>query len=108
MYDEQGRGSLDSLNNITHVGHASPGSLRGFPKAEEAEHDSRLIYEGIAAYADRLVSSLPDPLEVVFLVCTGSEANDLPVRMARQVTGRSRRQRYRWRVPRQHRCPHGR
>jgi 4-aminobutyrate aminotransferase-like enzyme len=51
--------------------------------------NSRFVYEGIATYAERLVSTLPAPLEVVFLVCTGSEANDLALRMARQVTGRT-------------------
>ena len=50
--------------------------------------NSRFIYEGIAIYADKLVSTLPAPLEVVFLVCSGSEANDLALRIARQVTGR--------------------
>jgi 4-aminobutyrate aminotransferase-like enzyme len=50
--------------------------------------NSRFLYEGIASYAERLISTLPAPLEVVFLVCSGSEANDLAIRIARQVTGR--------------------
>jgi 4-aminobutyrate aminotransferase-like enzyme len=50
--------------------------------------NSRFVYEEMATYADRLASLLPDPLEVVFLVCTGSEANDLALRIAREVTGR--------------------
>ena len=50
--------------------------------------NSRFLYEGIATYAERLTATLPDPLDVVFLVCSGSEANDLAIRIARQVTGR--------------------
>jgi 4-aminobutyrate aminotransferase-like enzyme len=50
--------------------------------------NSRFIYEGIATYAERIVATLPAPLEVVFFVCTGSEANDLALRISRQVTGR--------------------
>jgi len=90
LYDEHGRGYLDSLNNVTHVGHADPRITEAASRQlKKLNTNSRFIYEGIAAYAERLVSSLPDPLEVVFLVCTGSEANDLALRIARQVTGRS-------------------
>jgi len=89
LYDEDGLAYLDSLNNVTHVGHADPrvaeASRRQMSKLNT---NSRFIYEGIATYAEKLVATLPDPLEVVFLVCSGSEANDLAIRIARQVTGR--------------------
>jgi 4-aminobutyrate aminotransferase-like enzyme len=49
--------------------------------------NSRFVYPGIAQYAERLTARLPAGLDVAFLVCTGSEANDLAVRIARQVTG---------------------
>ena len=89
LYDEHGRGYLDSLNNVTHVGHAEPRiSAAAFRQMSKLNTNSRLLYEGIATYAERLVATLPAPLEVVFLVCTGSEANDLALRMARQLTGR--------------------
>ena len=89
LYDEDGYAYLDSLNNVTHVGHANPvvaeASRRQMSKLNT---NSRFIYEGIATYAEKLTATLPDPLEVVFLVCSGSEANDLAIRIARQVTGR--------------------
>jgi 4-aminobutyrate aminotransferase-like enzyme/Ser/Thr protein kinase RdoA (MazF antagonist) len=89
LYDEDGFAYLDSLNNVTHVGHAdrrvAEASRRQMNKLNT---NSRFIYEGIATYAEKLVATLPPPLEVVFLVCTGSEANDLAIRIARQVTGR--------------------
>ncbi|MSY98099.1 MAG: aminotransferase class III-fold pyridoxal phosphate-dependent enzyme, partial [Actinobacteria bacterium] len=50
--------------------------------------NSRFMFEGIASYASRIVETLPKPLEVVFFVCTGSEANDLALRISRQITGR--------------------
>jgi 4-aminobutyrate aminotransferase-like enzyme/Ser/Thr protein kinase RdoA (MazF antagonist) len=90
LYDESGRGYLDAINNVTHVGHANPRIIDvATAQLKKLNTNSRFVYEGIATYAERLVSTLPAPLEVVFLVCTGSEANDLALRMARQVTGRT-------------------
>ena len=90
LYDEHGRAYLDAINNVTHVGHAEPRiSAAAVGQLRKLNTNSRFIYEGIATYAERLVATLPAPLEVVFLVCTGSEANDLALRIARQVTGRA-------------------
>ena len=90
LYDDHGRGYLDAINNVSHVGHAEPRiSAAASGQLRKLNTNSRFIYEGIATYAERLVSTLPAPLEVVFLVCTGSEANDLALRIARQVTGRT-------------------
>jgi 4-aminobutyrate aminotransferase-like enzyme/Ser/Thr protein kinase RdoA (MazF antagonist) len=89
LYDEDGFAYLDSLNNVTHVGHADPRVAEASRRQmNKLNTNSRFIYEGIATYAEKLVATLPRPLEVVFLVCTGSEANDLALRIARQVTGR--------------------
>jgi 4-aminobutyrate aminotransferase-like enzyme len=90
LYDQYGRAYLDAINNVTHVGHAEPrvtAAVSG--QLKKLNTNSRFLYEGIARYSQRLVETLPAPLEVVFLVCTGSEANDLALRMARQVTGRT-------------------
>jgi 4-aminobutyrate aminotransferase-like enzyme len=90
LYDEHGRGYLDAINNVSHVGHAEPRiSAAAVGQLSKLNTNSRFLYEGIATYAERLVATLPAPLEVVFLVCTGSEANDLALRIARQVTGRN-------------------
>ncbi len=90
LYDEFGRGYLDAINNVTHVGHSNPRVVRAAAaQLGRLNTNSRFLYPGIAQYAERLTSLLPDGLEVAFLVCSGSEANDLAVRMARQVTGRS-------------------
>ncbi|GAA2410534.1 aminotransferase class III-fold pyridoxal phosphate-dependent enzyme [Actinomadura vinacea] len=89
FYDEDGLAYLDSLNNVTHVGHAEPRvTAAAARQMRKLNTNSRFVYPQIATYAERLVATLPDPLEVVFLVCSGSEANDLALRIARQVTGR--------------------
>ncbi len=89
LYDEHGLAYLDVMNNVSHVGHTNPVVVAAAHRqAATLNTNSRFVYDGIAGYAARLAASLPDPLEVVFLVCTGSEANDLALRIARQVTGR--------------------
>jgi 4-aminobutyrate aminotransferase-like enzyme/Ser/Thr protein kinase RdoA (MazF antagonist) len=90
LYDEDGYAYLDSLNNVTHIGHADPRVAEASRRQmNKLNTNSRFIYDGIATYAQKLVATLPHPLEVVFLVCSGSEANDLAIRIARQVTGRA-------------------
>ncbi|WP_262703163.1 MULTISPECIES: aminotransferase class III-fold pyridoxal phosphate-dependent enzyme [Streptomyces] len=89
FYDEDGLGYLDSLNNVTHVGHAEPRvTAAALRQMRKLNTNSRFVYPQIAGYVEKLTATLPDPLEVVFLVCSGSEANDLALRIARQVTGR--------------------
>ncbi|MER6529557.1 aminotransferase class III-fold pyridoxal phosphate-dependent enzyme [Streptomyces sp. NPDC001508] len=89
LYDEDGLGYLDPINNVTHVGHGNPRVARAATRQlHRLNTNSRFVYDGIARYAERLAATLPDPLEVVFLVCSGSEANDLALRISRQVTGR--------------------
>ncbi|SPF04834.1 aminotransferase class III-fold pyridoxal phosphate-dependent enzyme [Streptomyces sp. MA5143a] len=89
FHDEDGLAYLDSLNNVTHVGHAEPRvTAAATRQMRKLNTNSRFVYPQIASYVQKLVATLPDPLEVVFLVCSGSEANDLALRIARQVTGR--------------------
>ena len=87
--DEDGVQYLDAVNNVTHVGHSHPHvAAAGARQMRLLNTNSRFVYEGLATYADRLAALLPDPLDVLFFVCTGSEANDLALRMARTVTQR--------------------
>jgi 4-aminobutyrate aminotransferase-like enzyme/Ser/Thr protein kinase RdoA (MazF antagonist) len=89
IYDESALGYLDSVNNVTHVGHAEPRvAASAARQLGRLNTNSRFVYESMARYAERLTATLPEGLDVVFLVCTGSEANDLALRIARQVTGR--------------------
>ncbi|HVV35410.1 MAG TPA: aminotransferase class III-fold pyridoxal phosphate-dependent enzyme [Acidimicrobiales bacterium] len=87
--DEDGLQYLDAVNNVTHVGHCHPHVVAaGVRQMRRLNTNSRFVYEALATYADRLAARLPDPLNVLFFVCTGSEANDLALRMARTTTQR--------------------
>lgn len=89
LYDEHGRAYLDAINNVAHVGHGNPRVVRAAAgQMARLNTNSRFLYPGLGHYLERLTGLLPDPLQVVFLVCSGSEANDLAVRIVRQVTGR--------------------
>jgi 4-aminobutyrate aminotransferase-like enzyme/Ser/Thr protein kinase RdoA (MazF antagonist) len=88
LYDEHGEAYLDLVNNVCHVGHAHPRVVRA--AAEQMARlntNTRYLHDLIVTYARRLSATLPDPLSVVFLVNSGSEANDLALRLARAHTG---------------------
>lgn len=89
LFDTQGRGYLDMLNNVTIVGH-------GHPRLSAAVHrqwqrlntNSRFHYAAVVELSERLSSLLPDGLDTVFLVNSGSEAVDLALRLAWASTNR--------------------
>lgn len=86
---EDGRRYLDMVNNVCHVGHANPRVVEaGAQQMAKLNTNTRYLHDTIVAYSERLLATLPDHLEVVFLVNSGSEANDLAMRLARQYTGR--------------------
>ena len=89
LYDFTGRRYLDAVNNVPHVGHCHPRVVA----AERAQSgvlntNTRYLYSTIQQYSERLLDCFPDSLEVCFLVNSGSEANDLALRLARNFTGR--------------------
>ena len=88
LYDDAGRAYLDAINNVAHVGHSHPRVVAAAARQMALLNtNSRFLYPSIVEYAERLVARLPEPLRVVFFVCTGSEANDLALRLARAYTG---------------------
>ena len=87
LYDENGRAYLDAVNNVAHVGHCHPRVVRaGQEQMAVLNTNTRYLHETLARYAERLCSTLPPPLRVCFLVCSGSEANELALRLARTHT----------------------
>ncbi len=87
--DNYGRNYLDAINNVTHVGHGHPLVVEAATRQlRRLNTNSRFTYSALPRFAERLAATFPDPLNVVFFTCTGSEANDLALRIARQVTGR--------------------
>lgn len=88
LIDDHGRAYLDCYNNVAHLGHAHPRIVEALSEqAARLNTNTRYLQDGLIDYAERLTSTLPDPLSVCYFVCSGSEANDLALRMARAHTG---------------------
>jgi 4-aminobutyrate aminotransferase-like enzyme/Ser/Thr protein kinase RdoA (MazF antagonist) len=89
LYDETGRAYLDVFNNVPLVGHGHPRVVRA---AQEQlallNTNTRYLHDNVIRYAKRLTQMLPEPLRVCFFVNSGSEANELALRLARAHTGR--------------------
>jgi len=89
LYDASGRAYLDCVNNVTHVGHCHPRVVEAAARqAALFNSNTRYLHELLVEYCERLAATLPEPLGVVYLVCSGSEANELALRLARAHTGR--------------------
>lgn len=89
LYDHTGRAYVDGVNNICHVGHSHPHVVEALSRqAAILNTNTRYLHDNILDYAERLAAYFPKPLSVVYLVCSGSEANELALRMACTVTGR--------------------
>ena len=84
LFDREGRKYLDCVNNVCHVGHCNPHVVAA---AQEQlallNTNTRYLHNYIVEYAQRLSDTFPDPLSVCFFVNSGSEANDLALRLAR-------------------------
>ncbi|HET7106257.1 MAG TPA: aminotransferase class III-fold pyridoxal phosphate-dependent enzyme [Candidatus Acidoferrum sp.] len=89
LYDETGRAFLDVYNNVPLVGHSHPRVVRAIQEQVALLNtNTRYLHENILRYAQRLTALLPDPLKVCYFVNSGSEANELALRLARTHTGR--------------------
>ncbi len=89
LWDAEGREYIDAYNNVAHVGHAHPKVVEAIAEqAATLNTHSRYLHEGVLDYGERLVATMGGGLENLLMVCTGSEANDVALRMARAVTGK--------------------
>ncbi len=87
LYSDDGQRYLDGVNNVCHVGHCHPAvNAAGRRQMAVLNTNTRYLHDNIIEYAQRLLSKFPDPLNVCFFVCTGSEANELALRLARTFT----------------------
>ena len=88
LYDADGRRYLDMYNNVPHVGHCHPQVVEAIARQSSLLNThTRYLHELVLDYAERLTATLPDGLDVAMFSCTGTEANELALRMARAVTG---------------------
>ncbi|ODT96721.1 MAG: hypothetical protein ABS82_03265 [Rhodanobacter sp. SCN 67-45] len=87
LYDQYGQPYLDMVNNVCHVGHCHPHVVAaGQAQMAQLNTNTRYLHDNIVEYALRLTATLPAALSVVFLTNSGTEANDLALRLARAHT----------------------
>ena len=88
LYDADGRRYLDLYNNVPCVGHAHPRVVEAMQRQTETLNvHSRYLHEGILDYAEHLTSVHADHLTTAVFTCSGTEANEVAVLMARAATG---------------------
>jgi 4-aminobutyrate aminotransferase-like enzyme len=89
LWDAQGNKYLDCYNNVPHVGHCNPRVVQAITQqARTLNTHTRYLHEGILDYVERLTGTFADPLNLAIMTCTGSEANDIALRMAEAMTGK--------------------
>ena len=87
LYSRSGEKYLDLVNNVCHVGHCNPHVVSaGQKQMAVLNTNTRYIYDGLTQYIQRLSYTLPEGLDYGFLVNSGSEANELAIRLARAYT----------------------
>ncbi|ARQ14436.1 aminotransferase family protein (plasmid) [Rhizobium etli] len=90
LWDAGGRRYLDCYNNVPHVGHCHPRVVEAITRqASTLNTHTRYLHEGILDYVERLTATFDRSLDAAILTCTGSEANDVALRMAQAVTGKT-------------------
>ena len=88
LFDAEGRDYLDAYNNVPVVGHCHPHVVEAVNRqVATLNTNTRYAQEALVDYAERLVGLFPEDLRRVTFACSGSEANDLALRVARHHTG---------------------
>ncbi len=89
LYDHTGRQFLDAVNNITHVGHCHPHVVEAIARqAAVLNTNTRYLNNLILDLSDRITAKLPGDLKVAYFVNSGTEANELALRIARTALGK--------------------
>jgi 4-aminobutyrate aminotransferase-like enzyme len=87
LFDADGRRYLDCYNNVASVGHCHPHVVAALSRqAATLNTHTRYLHDNVVHYAERLTATMPEPLRVCYFVCTGTEAIDLGIRIARTIT----------------------
>ena len=84
LYDSEGRRYLDAYNNTAHVGHCHPQVVEALvSQSSMLNTHTRYLHESIIEYGERLVSTFDRELDTLHLCCSGTEANELALRIAK-------------------------
>lgn len=90
LYDKNGRRYLDTANNVAHVGHEHPRVVKAAQnQIGVLNTNTRYLHKNITQFAQRLLKHFPPELSVVHFVNSGSEANELAIRMAKTYTNQN-------------------
>jgi 4-aminobutyrate aminotransferase-like enzyme len=90
LWDADGKRYLDCYNNVPHVGHCHPKVVEAICRQSATLNThTRYLHEGVVSYIERLSTLFRHDLSQAILVCTGSEANDIALRMAQAATGKT-------------------
>ncbi|MGN8245730.1 aspartate aminotransferase family protein [Cellulomonas soli] len=88
LYDADGLQYLDVYNNVASVGHCHPRVVAAIAEQAAALNThTRYLHDRVVQYSEDLLATMPDEVDQVMFLCTGSEANDLAVRVAQAATG---------------------
>lgn len=88
LFDREGRRFVDMYNNVPCVGHANAAVVKAMAEQQATVNvHSRYLHEGIVSFAERLIGLNHDGIESVVFSCSGTEAVEVALQMARLVTG---------------------
>ena len=88
LYDKDNTAYLDAYNNVASIGHCHPAVVAAIAEqSAQLNTHTRYLHPSIVDYAEDLLSEFPEPLDNMTMTCTGSEANDLALRIARCHSG---------------------
>lgn len=83
LYDEQGNEYLDSVNNVAHVGHCNPKVTDAIcHQLQQLNTNSRYLHPTLTTYTQELLATMPPSLQTMFMTNSGSESNDLALRIS--------------------------
>jgi 4-aminobutyrate aminotransferase-like enzyme len=89
LWDAEGNKYLDCYNNVPHVGHCNPRVVEAVSKQlATLNTHTRYFHDLVLDYIEKLTGTMDDFLDTAILTCTGSEANDIALRMAEGMTGK--------------------
>ena len=90
MFDQRGRAYLDAYNNVPIVGHSHPRVVAAIAEQSATLNtNTRYLHSDVVELAERLCASMPEGLDTVMFVNSGSEANEIAWRLATLYTGGS-------------------
>jgi 4-aminobutyrate aminotransferase-like enzyme len=90
LWDAAGNRYLDCYNNVPHVGHCHPRVVQAIcAQVGQVNTHTRYLHDGVLDYIERLTATFSHGISQVIMTCTGSEANDIALRMAQAATGKT-------------------